>query len=78
MRVSKSMFFTARFARDAGFAEEKYVFFSAERAEKKEIYALAIGKNHSMANKNNYSKKIYVDVRLVFVVFLPLNGKQKK
>jgi len=29
------MFFTARFARDAEFAERKYVFFSAERAEKK-------------------------------------------
>jgi len=35
MRVSESMFFTARFARDAGFTEGKYVFFSAERAEKK-------------------------------------------
>jgi len=37
------MFYTARFARDAGFAEEKYVFSSAERAEKKKIYALVIG-----------------------------------
>jgi hypothetical protein len=29
------MFFTARFARDAEFAKGEYVFFSAERAEKK-------------------------------------------
>jgi hypothetical protein len=29
------MFFTAHFARDAGIVEEKYVFFSAERAENK-------------------------------------------
>jgi hypothetical protein len=35
MRVSERMFFTARFARDAEFAERKYVFFSAERPEKK-------------------------------------------
>jgi len=35
MRVSESMLFTARFARAAEFAEEKYIFFSAERAEKK-------------------------------------------
>jgi len=48
------MFFTARFARDAEFAEGKYVFFSAERAEKKIIYALVIGKNHSRAIKSTY------------------------
>jgi len=35
MRVSESMFFTARCARDAKIAEGKYIFFSAERAEKK-------------------------------------------
>jgi hypothetical protein len=29
------MFFTARCARGAEFTEEKYIFFSAERAEKK-------------------------------------------
>jgi hypothetical protein len=57
MRVSESMFFNARFARDAGFAEAKYVFFSAERAEKKKICALVIGQNHSEANKSNYLKK---------------------
>ena len=34
-RVSERIFFTARFARDTEFAEEKYVFFSAEMAEKK-------------------------------------------
>jgi hypothetical protein len=28
-------FFTARFAQDAEIAEEKYYFFSTERAEKK-------------------------------------------
>ncbi|MBL7175749.1 MAG: hypothetical protein ISS66_07990 [Desulfobacteraceae bacterium] len=72
------MFFTARFARDAGFAEEKYVFFSAERAEKKKIYALVIDQNHSGVNKGNYSKKNYIAVRLVFFVFLPLKGKQEK
>jgi hypothetical protein len=30
MRVSERMFFTARFARDAEFAERKYIFFSAD------------------------------------------------
>jgi len=43
---------------DAGFAEEKYVFFSAERAEKKKIYILVTGENHSGTNKGNYSKNI--------------------
>jgi len=57
MRVSESMFFTARFARDTEFAEGKYVFFSAERAEKKKIYALVISKNHSRTIKSNYSNK---------------------
>jgi hypothetical protein len=33
--VREKMFFTARFARDEQYAERKYVFFSAERAEKK-------------------------------------------
>jgi len=32
--------FTARFARDAEFAERIYVFFSAERAEKKRFYTV--------------------------------------
>jgi hypothetical protein len=49
MRVSESRFFTARFARDAEFAEEKFIFFSAERAEKKMIYALVTRKSHSRA-----------------------------
>ncbi len=34
------MFFTARFARDAEFAERKYVFFSGERPEKKRSYSV--------------------------------------
>jgi len=38
------MFITARFARDAEFAERTYVFFSAERPEKKKIYAIMIDK----------------------------------
>jgi hypothetical protein len=58
MRVSESRFFTARFARDAEFAEEKFIFFSAERAEKKMIYALVIRKSHSRAIKNIYFHKI--------------------
>jgi len=58
MRVSESRFFTARFARDAEFAEEKFIFFSAERAEKKMIYALVIRKSHSRATKNIYLHKI--------------------
>jgi len=57
MRVSESMLFTARFARAAEFAEEKYIFFSAERAEKKIMYALVIRKNHSMVIKSIYSSK---------------------
>ena len=61
MRVSESMFFTARPAlsgtRAAEFAEEKYIFFSAERAEKKMMYALVIRKNHSMVIKSIYSSK---------------------
>jgi len=40
MRVGESVLFTARFARAAEFAEEIF-FFSAERAEKKKIYALS-------------------------------------
>jgi hypothetical protein len=39
MRVSERMFFTARFAKDAECAERKYIFFSAERAEKKKSTA---------------------------------------
>jgi len=34
------MFFTARFARDAEFAERKNVFFSGERPEKKRSYSV--------------------------------------
>jgi hypothetical protein len=40
LRVGERIFFTARFARDAEFAEGKYVFFSAERPEKKKIYGM--------------------------------------
>jgi hypothetical protein len=58
MRVSESMFYTARFARDAELAEEKLIFFSAERAEKKMIYALVICKSHGRAIKNIYFHKI--------------------
>ena len=64
--------------RDAGFAEEKYVFFSAERAEKKKIYALVIGQNHSGANKSNYSKKYYVAVMPVFLFSFLSKGNKKK
>jgi len=64
------MFFTARFARAAvadapkplwrrsEFAKEKYIFFSAERAEKKMIYALVLRKSHSRAHKSIYFHKI--------------------
>ncbi len=38
--VSERMFFTARFSQDAEFAERTYVFFSAERAEKKRSYSV--------------------------------------
>jgi len=41
------------FARDAGFTEETYVFFSVERAEKKKVYALVICQKHDEANKSN-------------------------
>jgi hypothetical protein len=58
MRVSESRFFTARFAKDAEFAEEKFIFFSAERAEKKMIYAVVIRKSHSRAIENIYFHKI--------------------
>jgi hypothetical protein len=37
---------SGRFARAAEFAEEIF-FFSAERAEKKKIYALMLSKRHS-------------------------------
>jgi len=40
MRVSERMFFTARFARDAEFAERINVFFSGERPEKKRSYSV--------------------------------------
>ena len=42
------------------------------------IYALVISQNHSMQIKTIIRKKIYVAVRLVFVVFLPFKGKQEK
>jgi hypothetical protein len=69
MRISESIFFTARwsiaeipplrgFARDAEFAEEKFIFFSDERAEKKMIYALVLRKSHSRAHKSIYFHKI--------------------
>jgi hypothetical protein len=45
LRVSESVLFTARFAKVAEFAEEIF-FFSAERAEKKKIYALMLNKKH--------------------------------
>jgi hypothetical protein len=44
MRVSERMFLTARFARDAKGAEGRYIFFSAERAEKKKNQALEMRK----------------------------------
>jgi len=50
MRVSESVLFTARFARVAESAEEIF-FFSAERAEKKKIYALMLNKKHSRVTK---------------------------
>jgi len=50
MRVSESFLFTARFARAAEFAEEIF-FFSAEKAEKKKIYALKLSKKHSRVIK---------------------------
>ena len=65
------------FARDAGFAEEKYVFFSAERAEKKRIYILGIGETHSRVNKINYSKKIVMSQGLCFL-FSFLSKENKK
>ena len=57
MRVSESVLFTARFAKVAEFAE-KIFFFSAERAEKKKIYALVLSKRHSRVIKCKCSHKI--------------------
>jgi len=57
MRVSEIVFFTARFAKVAEFAEEIF-FFSAERAEKKKIYALVLSKRHSRVIKCKCSHKI--------------------
>jgi hypothetical protein len=57
MRVSESVFFTARFAKVAEFAEEIF-FFSAERAEKKKIYALSLSKRYSRVIKCRCSHKI--------------------
>ena len=57
MRVSESVLFTARFARVAEFAEEIF-FFSAERAEKKKIYALVVSKSPSRVIKCRSSHKI--------------------
>jgi len=51
MWVSGSIFFTARFAQGAKFAEEKYIFFSAKRAENK----ICLRKNHSMAIQSIYT-----------------------
>jgi hypothetical protein len=58
MRVSESVLFTTRsrstssgqVARVPEFAEEIF-FFSAERAEKKKIYALKLNKRHSRVIK---------------------------
>jgi len=51
------VFFTARFAKVAEFAEEIFLF-SAERAEKKKIYALVLSKRHSRIIKCKCSHKI--------------------
>jgi len=87
MRVSESMFFTARFARAAEFAEEKYVFFSADprgicfafhgagRAEKKIMYALVIHKNHSMAIKRS---KVYARSVRPSPIMSPYGHSEKK
>ena len=42
--VRCSSFSTARFTRDAEFAERKYVFFSGERPEKKRSYSVMAAK----------------------------------
>ena len=46
------MIFTARFARDAEVTEGKYIFFSAERAEKKKTYDLLLRKKY----KNDFNQ----------------------
>ena len=47
-------------------------------SQRKKINTQVIGENHSRVNKSKYSKKNYDAVRLVFLVFLPLKGKQEK
>jgi hypothetical protein len=71
------MFFTARWS----IAEIPRLYgalLKTQGSQRKKTYALVIDQNHSGANKSNYSKKYCVAVRLVFFVFLPLKGKQKK
>lgn len=80
--------FTARFARDAEFAEKIYVFFSAERAEKKRSYSVMAVKIVAEHRTNTSLNKMIVssqDLRLLFSVFLQvppflsgINGKQQK
>jgi hypothetical protein len=79
MRVSARISFTARFAQDAEFAERTYVFFSAERAEKKRSYSVMAVKIIAGHRNNTIVNKMTVSPQgLVLFVFLPLKGKQIK
>jgi len=64
------MVFTARFARDAEFAERNSFFFSGERPEKKRS-------NRVMAMKTCFEQNSVWPQGLLFV-FLPLKGRQIK
>jgi hypothetical protein len=71
MRVGARISFTARFARDVEFAERIYIFFSAERAEKKKSYSVMAMKIIVWHRNNTIVNKMTVSPQgLVLFVFL--------
>jgi len=60
-------------------SQRKYVFFSAERAEKKRSYSVMAVKIIAGHRNNTIVNKMTVSPQgLVLFVFLPLKGKQIK
>jgi len=64
MRVSERIFFTARFTRDAEFADRKDFFFSGERPEKKKSYSVM-----AMHIKTSLRTTFFIAARHVVICF---------
>jgi hypothetical protein len=72
------MFSTARFARDAESAEGRYIFFSAERAEKKKCNSVLAVKITAAQMRTRLRTTFFIEISMLLFVFLPLKGKQIK